>query len=209
MEYNEKQQMIINEAEKLFAVKGFEGTSVRDIALAAGVNVAMISYYFGSKENLLAALFGQRRINLAITIENLLQDEQQTHLEKVYILIDDFVQRFVKQQRFHKIMMCEQMREDNVVSKYIRELKTNNLDSIKKLINAGQKAGEFKKNIDIMMMMWTMAGTVSQAVTSQWLYKEINGLEKMPEEEYQKHIQKKLTIHLKNLFKKTLTNEKL
>ena len=40
-------------AEELFAEKGFSGTSVRDIADAADVNVAMISYYFGSKEKML------------------------------------------------------------------------------------------------------------------------------------------------------------
>ena len=39
-------------AEKLFAEKGFAATSTRDIAKNAGVNVSMISYYFGSKEKL-------------------------------------------------------------------------------------------------------------------------------------------------------------
>lgn len=46
MEWNEKQLHILNAAEDLFANKGFEGTSVRDIAQKAEVNVAMISYYF-------------------------------------------------------------------------------------------------------------------------------------------------------------------
>ena len=57
MEYNDKQIAIINTAEKLFALNGFDGTSVRDIAHEAGVNLAMISYYFGSKEKLMEAVF--------------------------------------------------------------------------------------------------------------------------------------------------------
>lgn len=207
MELNEKQQTIIDEAEKLFAVNGFAGTSVRDIALAAGVNVAMISYYFGSKEKLMEALFELRQIKLSLKMEKLLQNDQMTHLEKVYSLIDDYAEKFMEQERFHRIMICEQMKEDNVVGQYIRDLKKNNLDSIKKLINAGQKAGDFKKNIDIMLMMATMAGTMTHAVTSQKLYREFNNLEDMPNEEFQKYLQKKLSIHLKNLFKKTLTNE--
>jgi TetR/AcrR family transcriptional regulator, regulator of cefoperazone and chloramphenicol sensitivity len=36
----------------LFAEKGYEGTSVRDLATAAGVNVAAVSYHFGSKDAL-------------------------------------------------------------------------------------------------------------------------------------------------------------
>ena len=39
-------------AEKLFAQYGLAATSVRDLAREAGVNVAAVNYYFGSKENL-------------------------------------------------------------------------------------------------------------------------------------------------------------
>ncbi len=46
-----KEENILFAAEKLFAEKGFEGTSTREIAKAANVNISMISYYFGSKEN--------------------------------------------------------------------------------------------------------------------------------------------------------------
>ena len=48
---SEKQLHILLVAEELFALHGFDGTSVRDIAEKAGVNLAMISYYFQSKEN--------------------------------------------------------------------------------------------------------------------------------------------------------------
>ena len=43
MEFNEKQVLIMESAEKLFAEKGFAGTSVRDISEEANVNLAMIS----------------------------------------------------------------------------------------------------------------------------------------------------------------------
>lgn len=47
---------IIREAELLFARKGYEGTSVREITQAAGVNLAAVNYHFGSKEKLLVEL---------------------------------------------------------------------------------------------------------------------------------------------------------
>jgi AcrR family transcriptional regulator len=52
MDFNDKQIKIMEAAEELFAEKGFSGTSVRDISDAADINVAMISYYFGSKEKI-------------------------------------------------------------------------------------------------------------------------------------------------------------
>lgn len=50
-------ERILESAKKLFAIHGFEGTTTREIANMAGVNVSLISYYFGGKENLLFAFF--------------------------------------------------------------------------------------------------------------------------------------------------------
>src|SRR5215510_15809117 len=43
-------------AEELFAERGFDGSAIRDIAGKAGVNGAMIHYYFGNKEGLYHAM---------------------------------------------------------------------------------------------------------------------------------------------------------
>jgi AcrR family transcriptional regulator len=43
---------ILDAAEELFAARGFHGVSIRDITLAAGVEVALANYHFGPKENL-------------------------------------------------------------------------------------------------------------------------------------------------------------
>ncbi|ARU59767.1 hypothetical protein CBW65_00910 [Tumebacillus avium] len=47
---------ILDAAKRLFAEKGFEATSVRQICEEAGANVALVSYHFGGKEKLLFAL---------------------------------------------------------------------------------------------------------------------------------------------------------
>jgi AcrR family transcriptional regulator len=56
-DYTEVQQKILNAARILFVKKGFKGTTVRDIATLSGTNVAMVSYYFRSKENLFDSIF--------------------------------------------------------------------------------------------------------------------------------------------------------
>lgn len=47
---------IINVASDLFASKGYRGTSIRDIAKAAGITIPNIYHYFGNKEGLLLTI---------------------------------------------------------------------------------------------------------------------------------------------------------
>jgi AcrR family transcriptional regulator len=208
MEYNEKQLQIIEAAERLFATCGFDGTSVRDIAQEAGINIAMISYYFGSKEKLMEAVFEKRTVDARLRVENVLQNKELSPLQKIYILIDDYVEKIMQQQQFHKIMLREQMIEkDNIIARLIHTLKKRNLDFIKTIINDGQKSGTFKKNIDIPMMMVTMTGTAHQLVITQNFYREVNGLQHLSDQDFLKHLKKKLSLHLKTLFKAILTYE--
>jgi len=47
---------LLRSALEIFGEKGLEGATVREIAAAAGQNVAAIAYYFGSKKNLYHAV---------------------------------------------------------------------------------------------------------------------------------------------------------
>ncbi|MDA7417539.1 CerR family C-terminal domain-containing protein [Xenophilus arseniciresistens] len=55
----EARQRLLLCALSLFAQKGFAKTSTREIAQAAGANIAAISYYFGDKAGLYAACFNE------------------------------------------------------------------------------------------------------------------------------------------------------
>jgi TetR/AcrR family transcriptional regulator len=57
---NECRENIIAAAIPLFAAKGLNGVSVRELASDAGVNLSMISYYFGGKEGLYAAVLTEQ-----------------------------------------------------------------------------------------------------------------------------------------------------
>ena len=208
MELNEKQIQIIETAERLFAERGFDGTSVRDIADEAGVNVAMISYYFGSKEKMMEALFELRVGSVKIRVESLIKDESLSPLEKVNMLIDEHIDRVMQKQCFHKIMMGVVATNKNpAILKAANSVKIRNAEVVTELIKDGQKKGVFKKKIDVILMMNTMVGTVSQTMMSQAYYREFNKQQDMPDEEFELLLKRRLSIHIKTLFKAILTNE--
>ncbi len=208
MEFNEKQKQILSTAERLFSTKGFDGTSVRDIADDAGVNIAMISYYFGSKEKLMEALFEQRTTNIKVKVESLLKDNKSTPFEKVEILAEDIITRIMNKQQFFKIMMCEQVINKNpVIMDLVYDLKKKNLEEFSKLIKDGQQRGAFKKNVDVLLLMNIVIGTISQMMTTIDVYRELNAVINMPEEQVYEQMKKKLSLSIKVLFKALLSYE--
>src|SRR3954447_13260831 len=98
-----KKDHILAVAEELFGEKGFDGTSVRDIAQQAGVNLAMISYYFGSKEKLLESLIEVRAVYAYGILEGLNKDQTLSPWDKIERLVDFYVDRVLNNLRFHNI----------------------------------------------------------------------------------------------------------
>ncbi|MHC4068602.1 MAG: TetR/AcrR family transcriptional regulator [Planctomycetota bacterium] len=57
---NNAKNRLLAAAEAVFAEKGFDAASIRDITAQAKCNVAAVNYHFGSKENLYNELFRRR-----------------------------------------------------------------------------------------------------------------------------------------------------
>jgi AcrR family transcriptional regulator len=206
--FNDKQMQIIETAEKLFAQKGFDGASVRDIAEQAGINIAMISYYFGSKEKLMEAIFEAKIGKVQVRVEELLKDDKLNPLQKVNILIDEHIERVMQSQQFYRIMICEQVSNSNLaIMNKVKQLKLRNAELVGELIKDGQRKGDFKKKVDVVLMINTMIGTVWQTIISKNYYRDFEGNKNLTDAQYDEQIKKKLSIHIKTLFKAILTNE--
>lgn len=83
---------ILDAAEPLIAAKGFTGTTLRNIASAADVNLAAISYHFGSKEELFRAIV--QRIAVPVTerqIDRLDQLRQKSDPVAIEALLTAFI----------------------------------------------------------------------------------------------------------------------
>lgn len=66
---------LLDAAEELFSERGFDGTSVRELAVAAGCNVASVNYYFGGKEKLYEEVWRRHML--------LLRDSRAASIDKV------------------------------------------------------------------------------------------------------------------------------
>src|SRR5215467_6712248 len=103
----EKKDHIIDTAIELFATKGFEGTSIRDIAAAADVNLAMINYYFGSKEKLFEALVEKKAAATKGFLDEIANDKTLSGIDKIGKIIDTYVERLFSTRKFHRVIHQE------------------------------------------------------------------------------------------------------
>jgi AcrR family transcriptional regulator len=206
MEFNEMQLQIMEKALLIFADKGYDNASVRDIAQKAGVNVAMISYYFGSKEKLLEAIFKNQTQLMKLKIESILHEKSADPGRKVDLIIDAYIEVIVKNKRFYRLMIREQvLLREGALCDSMRALKAQNKKLIFSAIRKGQKDGYFQKNIDTHMLAATLFGTVHHVFSNHKFTCEAYKIPEDNEALFYQTVIRKLSDHLKTMFKAFLT----
>lgn len=195
----DKRDQILLAAEQLFAEQGFDGTSVRDIAHRANVNLAMISYYFGSKEKMLGALIEIRTNYTLGMLEELNKDQTLDPMAKMDRLVDFYVDKIMGNYRFHCIMQNEyNSGRSSEIKQQITSIKLRNLEQIRKIITDGQKKKMFRK-VDLELTMASVMGTIAQITNSRTLYCAILKIDEGNDEVYRKKVSQRLKTHLKHL----------
>lgn len=205
MDLSEKQIQILEIAEKLFAEHGYDATSVRQIAKEADINVAMISYYFGSKEKLLETLFNYRVTDFKNELDIIINDASGDWLGKVDQLIVLLVRRLHRNRRVHKIINIEysnNCRKFNV-EKFITK-KKENYDLLEAFIKKGQEAGVFTKNIEIPMIVPTILGTYFNFYYNKRFFQLMYHLDDTNTDDF---VFTTLTKHIQQTIKAILTYE--
>jgi len=204
-EFNEKQIEILQVAEQLFAEEGFDGTSVRDIAKKANVNVAMISYYFGSKEKMLESLVVNRISDMRLQLVSL-YNENISPSAKIDKMIELYISRINKNRCIYQILHYEfstKKRDLNFES--FTEVKKYNLKALEQIIKEGQDKGEFQQNINVALIPPVIMGTYFHFHMNKPFYQEIFNLK--TEEDYNNYIATTLTAHIQKTIKALLVYE--
>ena len=204
-DFNEKQVQILLIAEALFAENGFEGTSIRTIAKKAEINIAMVSYYFGSKDKLLESLILYRTSDLKIQIENL-SVENLDPVEKIDKLIELYVNRIRCNKGIYRILHFEFSSEDRETKmKVLNEVRARNLKSLETIIHEGQAKGIFRKEVIIPLIPPTIMGTFFHFYMNKEYFKKLLTLE--TDEAFENYIQTKLKTHIQQTIKALLLYE--
>lgn len=206
LDFNDKQIHILQVAEKLFAENGYDGTSIRQIAQVAVINIAMVSYYFGSKEKLLESLIYWRTQDLKIQLENL-YNEPLTPIQKVEKYVALYIQKINSNRQMYQILQFEISYNKRAMDlESFTAVKKGNLASLNKIIEEGQAAKVFKSNITVPLISPTLIGTFFHFHTNRSFYEEVLNIDS--EAKYNAYVEKELTEHIQQIIKSLILDEK-
>lgn len=202
-----KEENILFAAEKLFAEKGFEGTSTREIAKSANVNISMISYYFGSKEKLYEKLVEYRMSEGQFFSKDILERTDINEWEKIEKIVDQFAGRVRHNKCFYRIMQREQLYTENPqIVAFLKQTKMGFITMYSRVLESGLEKGIFTKNPPIYLIHSTVSGTLFYASNGKEMYKEfLNNTE--DEEVFDEKYYTELNKHIKYLLKDLLGYE--
>ena len=204
----DKKDHILDVAERVFADYGFDGASTRTISGEAGVNMAMLNYYFGSKEGLFLAIFERKISSFRTLLQNIGNDDSISPWEKLDKCLDNYVERIIVNNCFQKLINREiSMNKRWSLTDKITEILMVNVFEFKKIIEEGRNNGDFHSDIDIPLVIATVFGTKSYIINTPQLSSLIVGHDIRDEKFMEEDLKPRIKTYMKRLLKAYLVIE--
>jgi AcrR family transcriptional regulator len=134
-----QRQHILDIALSLMSQRGVDGTSMRDLASAAGLNVASLYHYFPSKRELLVAVLAERGFitDLAAARPAALTRDAADGLAD---LLDDILRSMLEVEDFVRLMLGEVLRGDETAHTVGVELFAATQESLERWLEGSEPA---------------------------------------------------------------------
>ncbi|MFY8004425.1 MAG: TetR/AcrR family transcriptional regulator [Chitinophagaceae bacterium] len=137
------EQKILNAAKKVFVTQGMAAARMQDIANEAGINKALLHYYFRNKEQLFAQIFAEARVELFPKINEILRSDLP-----LFDKIRQFVARYIeviKSNPYLPLFVLNEMNRNPLTfSQTIFQNETPQLDILLTQLEEAMENGEIK-----------------------------------------------------------------
>lgn len=153
---------LIQTAASLFAEKGFDGVSTRDIAAAAHVNISLISYYFRGKEGLYLAVLedftSEARARMLDLFDNFNPETltREIYRERMQMLIRGIVEMKFRTPYVTRLIHREILAGMPRTKTFVNNMFESTTKTILAMMGAAQKKGFLREDLHLPTYMMTM-----------------------------------------------------
>ncbi|MGW0802317.1 TetR/AcrR family transcriptional regulator [Nonomuraea sp. NPDC002799] len=153
--------LILKVATQLFAALGYDGTSTRQIAEAAGLNIATVSYHVGGKRELYLAVMEHahqaEKAALDRALDRLPGDDPVTAIHR---LIDDYLDFCVDNPEVPALWMHRWLSDASDITELERQYVQPLVTSVTGALRPAVEAGLIDGDVDLEYAMWTVIWSV-------------------------------------------------
>lgn len=147
-------------AEKIFAEKGYQGASIREIAAAADINSSAISYYFNGKYGLYNAVV-KNRIEVVFSAINTPELQNMQPKDIIALYVKSISKTHEAYPYYSKILQQEILLPTGVLKTAAREYIRPLIDILCRALKQGVDEGTFISELDYKKTVMILAGTIN------------------------------------------------
>lgn len=153
-------QRLLSAGAEVFAEKGYEGGSTRDICARANTSINMVHHYFGSKADLLEAIveqYGEHVLDLPMQLLAVPAKSQDDFISRVEMLFVTTLEACLEHRNLLKVVMREDASPQALV---------DYTDTFVQFLDQGKQHGLVREGLDTTMI----TGAILDRIINQVLY---------------------------------------
>ncbi len=156
-------KILMNAGIALFARNGYEGTSVKEIADEANVNISLISYHYDGKEGLYRACideFAKQRLMVSQRVLTSAKNLEEFRI-RLQMFIEEYLICFIEQPEITKIVQRECEKKFPIVQDIFDKTFLKMFKNIVEFVAEGQRNGFLRKEIDPVVFATSFMGSIT------------------------------------------------
>lgn len=158
--YGKQEMLMIDAARRLFIQKGFEDTTMCDIAEQANVNRSTLHYYFPNKDVMFRAVFSSIVEELKPRLNEIMASGKPL-IERLSLVVDEYFERFLENPQIPGFFISEIQRDVDHFIATARELHYDKLFSmVRDALNTEMQEGRLKK-VPMYMVFTAFYGNIA------------------------------------------------
>ena len=153
---------ILSAARNVFARRGFDGASTREVAELAGVNNAMIYYHFKDKVRLYRAVLSHSFSEFERIWEHPIFDSSASSRKKIRTYVEGLIRFQHANDELRRIMSMEFAACSSNYKWIADHFFVHSYEKLAGLLREGMRSGELKK-VDLSLVIPSLVGMINQS----------------------------------------------
>jgi AcrR family transcriptional regulator len=172
---------------KLFATKGFAAVSVRELTVAAQINISAISYYFNGKEGLYQTILEEQLSPIQEALWLAQNSASRSPMERLSFYADQIAHIHAQRPFLARLMNSEVTNPTEIGGPIIEERLSKVYQFMYTALQEGIDKGDFRADLNVSYAAISLTGILNFYFISKPIIQKIITLPKEANTEYTVH----------------------